>query len=41
MEYLVYWKGYTDEEYTWEPIGNLTGAPEAIKNFHKYSPSAP
>lgn len=31
--YLVWWKGYTKEESTWEPLDNLIDAPEAIQNW--------
>ena len=34
LEYLVHWKGYSDEDHTWEPKGNLANASEAIKDFH-------
>ena len=41
LEYLVHWKGYSDEDRTWEPNGNLANASEAIKDFHCSNPSAP
>ena len=41
LEYLVHWKGYSDEDRTWEPKGNLANASEAIKDFHRANPSAP
>ena len=41
LEYLVHWKGYSDEDRTWEPKGNLANASEAIKDFHHANPSAP
>jgi hypothetical protein len=31
--YLVRWKDWTPEYDTWEPVANLTGAPEAIKQY--------
>ena len=40
MEYLVKWKGYTRENNTWEPEGNID-APRAIADFHRRFPSAP
>ena len=41
LEYLVHWKGYSDEDRTWEPKGNLANASEAIRDFHQSKPSAP
>ena len=32
-KYLVQWKGFTAERYTWERIENLKNAEEAIKEF--------
>ena len=34
LVYLIHWKGYPEEECTWEPAGNLTHAKEAIVDFH-------
>ena len=41
LEYLVHWKGYSNEDRTWEPKGNLANASEAIKDFHRSKLSAP
>ena len=40
LHYLVKWLGYTKEHNTWEPLSNLTNANEAVKEFHKWHPSA-
>ena len=37
-KYLVKWKGYSDNENTWEPIKNLDGATDAILSFHRNNP---
>ncbi len=37
-EYLVHWKGYTKEDRTWEPKGNLANAVDAIALFHERNP---
>ena len=41
LEYLIHWKGYPEEEHTWEPAGNLTHAKEAIAEFYQNMPQAP
>src|SRR5580700_9305660 len=33
IQYLVHWKGYPNEEDTWEPIENLKNAQEAVDVF--------
>lgn len=33
-EYYVRWVGYSWDESSWEPARNLSGAAEAIKEFH-------
>jgi hypothetical protein len=38
MEYLVHWKGYTEEDRTWEPKGNLENAKTALDLFHERNP---
>ena len=40
LEYLVHWKGYSDEDRTWEPKGNLSNVLEVIKDFHCSNPNA-
>ena len=41
LEYLVHWKGYSEEDHTWESKGNLTNTSEAIKDFHRLKPNTP
>ena len=35
VEYLVWWKGYTAEEDTWEKESNLGNAREAVEEYKK------
>ena len=41
LEYLVHWTGYSNEDCTWKPKGNLSNVLEAIKDFHRSKPNAP
>ncbi len=41
LKYLVHWRGYSEEDRTWEPTENLKGAPDAIRDFHSLHPDAP
>ena len=41
LEYLVHWKGYPNEERTWEPEANLGNAKAAVTEFHRQYPNAP
>ena len=41
LQYLVKWKGYPQEERTWESEKNIDNAKEMVKKFHKNHPSAP
>ena len=39
--YLVKWRGYPEDECTWEPAQNITHADEEMELFHKQNPEAP
>ena len=41
LEYLIHWKGWSDMDHTWEPLGNLANAADAVAAFHTSHPSAP
>ena len=41
LQYLVKWKGYPNEENTWEPEDCLANAKDRVTAFHKQYPSAP
>jgi len=36
----VKWKGYLNEEATWEAASSLEHAQQKVKEFHKQKPSA-
>ena len=38
MKYPVHWRGYTKEDCTWEPKGNLGNAKAALDLFHERNP---
>ena len=40
-QYLVKWKGYPTEETTWEPISNLSQAPDAVAAYEAAELAAP
>ena len=35
VQYLVKWKGYSDYDTTWKPIGNLQNARDAIQHYEE------
>ena len=41
LEYLIHWKGWSDTDHTWEPLGNLANEANAVSAFHVKHPSAP
>ena len=34
LEYLVHWKGWSETDWTWEPVSNLGNATTAVQDFH-------
>ena len=41
LQYKVKWKGFPQEESTWEPAANLKNCKKAVEEFHRKHPSAP
>ena len=41
LQYLVHWLGYEEADRSWEPLSNLNGCEEAIKEFHNLYPDKP
>jgi hypothetical protein len=41
LKALVRWKGYGEEDNTWEPLKNLNHASEALADFYRLHPGAP
>ena len=41
LQYLVKWKGYAQEESTWEPEECVKNSQSLVKDFHSKHPSAP
>ena len=41
LEYLIHWKGQSDMDRTWEPLGNLANMADAVAAFHAKHPSTP
>lgn len=39
--YLVTWKGFGEEDNSWQPAANLTGCQELVEEFHKRNPRSP
>jgi hypothetical protein len=40
LRWLVKWKGYGNEENTWEPAKSLTGCQRALEEFYQENPTA-
>ena len=41
LEYLVHWRGWSETDWTWEPLSNLGNAADVVHDFHTSHPSAP
>jgi hypothetical protein len=41
LYFLVQWKGYPEDESTWEPGTSLEHAKETIEEFYEENPEAP
>src|SRR3954451_14037892 len=41
LQYLVAWKDFPREEWTWEPAKNVAGAKRAVELFHRDNPTNP
>ena len=40
LEYLIHWRGWSDTDQTWEPLGNLANTADVVATFHTMHPSA-
>ena len=41
VQFLVKWKGYSNEQNKWMSKKNLKNAPDIVKKFYKDHPNAP
>jgi len=41
LQYVVTWKGCTEDENTWEPPEGMKNAQEEVERFHRESPEMP
>jgi hypothetical protein len=41
LQDLIRWKGYRQEEDTWQPKADVANAPELVQKFHQQHPEAP
>ena len=41
LEYLIHWKGWSETDWTWEPVSHLDHTADTVWDFHASHPSAP
>jgi hypothetical protein len=41
LHYLVKWKGFPNEESSWEPVAHLVNSIEFVEEFHQANPTKP
>jgi len=41
LRYFVKWKGYAEDENTWEPTEGMKNAQEEVERFHRENPEMP
>ena len=41
LKYLIHWRGWSETDWTWEPLSNLGNAAATVCDFHASHPSTP
>ncbi len=41
LQYLVKWKGFPNEESSWEPVAHLSNSMKFVEEFHQANPTKP
>jgi hypothetical protein len=41
LQYLITWKGFPEEESTWEPIAHLDNSMELVEELYQANPAKP